>query len=157
MSRRERAEIRQARYAESAEAIAGLADATYRAARRSGNDPVSLSVLATTVGGFRVRVENAAQWLEANHPRDGRLYRSLYDVVHRDVHAKFNASLEPDVLVGVQRTATGRFDPDPAVRRAIRAWTRFARRRARGFGMPVGLAAAAVERAISGAGGTGGV
>ena len=53
MSRAKRREIRKARFVESAEAIAGLADAPFRAARRSGNDPVSLSVLATTVGGFR--------------------------------------------------------------------------------------------------------
>ena len=146
MSRRE---IRRARFAESSEAIAGLADAPYRAARRTGNDPVSLSVLATTVGGFRVRVENAATWLESNHPREGRVYRSLAQVVERDVHSKLASSHEPDELTGAERTAGGRFDPDPQVRRAIRAWARLSRRKSRRFGLPVGLITAGVERAIA--------
>jgi hypothetical protein len=148
MSRADRREIRKARFTESAEAIAGLADAPFRAARRSGNDPVSLSVLATTVGGFRVRVANAADWLDEHHPREGRAYRSLIDVVERDVHPKFSASLEPDAVMGAQRTAGGRFNAAPEVRRAVRAWAKLAKRHNRGFGLPMAVSLARVERAV---------
>jgi hypothetical protein len=136
---------------ESAEAIAGLADAPFRAARRTGNDPVSLSTLATTVGGFRVRVANAAAWLEVNRPRDGQIYRTLAEIVDRDVSSKLTASLEPDELTGAERTAGGRFDPDPEVRRAVRAWGRLARRRVRSFGMPAAVSTAIARRVISAA------
>jgi hypothetical protein len=151
MSRVRRREIRRARFVESAEAIAGLADAPFRAARRSGNDPVSLSMLATTVGGFQVRVANAATWLEEHHPREGRVYRSLIDLVERDVRPKLTASLEPDSVMGAARTASGRFDADPAVRRAVRAWARLSRRHNRGYGLPMSVAIARVERVVSGA------
>ena len=150
MSRPKRREIKKARFVESAEAIAGLADAPFRTARRTGNDPVSLSVLATTVGGFRVRVRNAATWLEEHHPREARVYRSLIDLVERDVSPKLSASLEPDTVMGAQRTASGRFDADPAVRRAVRAWARVAKRHNRGYGLPIGIALARVERSVSG-------
>lgn len=148
MSRTDRREIRNARFAESAEAIAGLADAPFRAARRSGNDPVSLSVLATTVGGFRVRVENAAVWLDEHHPREGSAYRSLVDLVERDVHPKFSASLEPDEVMGAERTAGGRFNAAPEVRSAVRAWAKLVKRRNRGFGLPMAVSLARVERAL---------
>lgn len=148
MSRADRREIRKARFAESAEAIAGLADAPFRAARRSGNDPVSLSVLATTVGGFRVRVANAADWLEEHHPGEGRAYRDLIDLVERDVHPKFSASLEPEAVMGAERTAGGRFNAAPEVRRAVRAWAKLAKRHNRGFGLPMAVALAQVERTV---------
>lgn len=151
MNRPRRREIKKARFVESAEAISGLADAPFRAARRSGNDPVSLSVLATTVGGFRVRVANAADWLDEHHPREGRAYRSLVELVERDVHPKFSASLEPDSVMGAERTAGGRFNAAPEVRRAVRAWARLAKRRNRGYGLPMSVAIARVERAVSGA------
>jgi hypothetical protein len=109
---------------------------------------VSLSTIATTVGGFRARVANASTWLEANHPREARLYRELSTVVERDVSSKLTLSLEPDGLTGPERTAGGRFDPDPSVRRAVRAWARLARRRGRRYGMPAGLAVAVAERAV---------
>lgn len=150
MSRRERQEIKRARFIESAEAIAGLADAPFRVARRSGNDPVSLSVLATTVGGFRVRVANAAKWLEVHHPREGRVYRSLIDLVERDVAPKLSAGLEPDSVMGAERTSSGRFDADPAVRRAVRAWARLVRRHTRSFGLPAVFAVGRVERVLAG-------
>jgi hypothetical protein len=148
MSRAKRREIRKARFVESAEAVAGLADAPFRAARRSGNDPVSLSVLATTVGGFRVRVGNAATWLDEHHPREGRAYRSVIDLVERDVSPKFSASLEPDTVMGAERTADGRFNASPEVRRAVRAWAKLAKRRNRGFGLPMAVSLARVERAV---------
>lgn len=150
MSRAKQREIRKARFTESAEAIAGLADAPFRAARRSGNDPVSLSVLATTVGGFRVRVKNAADWLDEHHPREGRAYRDLIELVEHDVHPKFSASLEPDEVMGAERTASGRFDADPQVRRAVRAWARLAKRHNRGYGLPMGIVVTRVERIVSG-------
>ena len=149
MNRSKRREIKKARFVESAEAIAGLADAPFRTARRTGNDPVSLSVLATTVGGFRVRVRNAASWLDEHHPREARVYRSLIDVVERDVSPKLSASLEPDTVMGAERTASGRFDADPDVRRAVRAWARVAKRRNRGHGLPIGVVLSRVERAVS--------
>lgn len=149
MSRPKRREIKKARFIESAEAIAGLADAPFRTARRTGNDPVSLSVLATTVGGFRVRVRNAASWLDEHHPREAQVYRSLIDLVERDVSPKLSASLEPDEVMGAERTASGRFDADPDVRRAVRAWARLAKRHDRGFGLPIGVALARVVRVIS--------
>ena len=150
MNRSKRREIKKARFVESAEAIAGLADAPFRTARRTGNDPVSLSVLATTVGGFRVRVRNAATWLEEHHPREGQVYRSLIDLVERDVSPKLSASLEPDTVMGAERTASGRFDADPEVRRAVRAWARLVRRHNRGYGLPIGVALARIERSVSG-------
>lgn len=150
MSRVDRRETRRARFVESAEAIAGLADAPFRAARRSGNDPVSLSVLATTVGGFRVRVANAARWLDEHHPREGRVYRDLIELVERDVHPKFSASLEPDEVMGAQRTASGRFDAAPATRRAVRAWAKLVKRHNRGYGLPMAVSVARVERALAG-------
>ncbi len=150
MSRPKRREIKKARFVESAEAIAGLADAPFRTARRTGNDPVSLSVLATTVGGFRVRVRNAASWLDEHHPREARVYRLLIDLVERDVSPKLSASLEPDEVMGAERTASGRFDADPDVRRAVRAWARLAKRHNRGYGLPIGVVAARVERVVSG-------
>lgn len=150
MSRLKRREIKKARFVESAEAIAGLADAPFRTARRTGNDPVSLSVLATTVGGFRVRVRNAATWLDDHHPREARAYRSLIDLVERDVSPKLSASLEPDSVMGAERTASGRFDADPHVRRAVRAWARVAKRHDRGYGLPIGVVIARVERTVSG-------
>ena len=149
MNRTQRREIDRARFAESAEAIAGLADGPFRAARRSGNDPVSLSIVATTVGGFRVRAANAARWLEEHHPHEGRLYRRLIDFVERDTHPKFWASLAPDDVAGATRTSTGRFNPSPEVRRAVRAWARLVRRRNRGYGLPVAYARARVDRAMS--------
>lgn len=151
MSRAQRREIKRARFIESAEAVAGLADAPFRTARRTGNDPVSLSVLATTVGGFRVRVGNAANWLEEHHPREARVYRALIDLVERDVGPKLSSSLEPDSVMGAERTAGGRFDADPAVRRAVRAWARLAKRRSRLFGLPIVLVVARVERIVLGA------
>lgn len=150
MSRAVRREIRKARFVESAEAVAGLADAPFRSARRTGNDPVSLSVLATTVGGFRVRVANAATWLDEHHPREARAYRSLVDIVERDVNPKLSASLEPDSVMGAERTASGRFDADPGVRRAVRAWARLVKRHNRGYGLPMGLVVGRVERLVSG-------
>lgn len=149
MNRPRRREIRKARFVESAEAIAGLADAPFRTARRTGNDPVSLSVLATTVGGFRVRVGNAATWLEEHHPREGRVYRSLIDLVEGDVTPKLSASLEPDSVMGAERTASGRFDAAPEVRRAVRAWARLAKRHNRGYGLPMSVAITRVERVVS--------
>lgn len=149
MNRGRRREIKRARFAESAEAIAGLADAPFRAARRTGNDPVSLSVLATTVGGFRVRVRNAATWLDEHHPREGRVYRSLIDLVESDVTPKLSTSLEPDSVMGAERTASGRFDAAPEVRRAVRAWARLAKRHNRGYGLPMGVVIARVERSVS--------
>ncbi len=149
MTRTRRREIKRARFIESAEAVAGLADAPFRTARRTGNDPVSLSVVATTVGGFRVRVGNAATWLAEHHPREARVYRSLVDLVERDVGPKLSASLEPDSLMGAERTASGRFDADPGVRRAVRAWARLAKRHNRGFGLPIGLVVARVENVVS--------
>ena len=151
MSRPKRREIKKARFVESAEAIAGLADAPFRTARRTGNDPVSLSVLATTVGGFRVRVRNAATWLDEHHPREAQVYRSLIDLVERDVSPKLSASLEPDSVMGAERTASGRFDADPDVRRAVRAWARVAKRHNRGYGLPIGVVIGRVERTVSGA------
>jgi hypothetical protein len=151
MSRPRRREIKKARFIESAEAIAGLADAPFRTARRTGNDPVSLSVLATTVGGFRVRVGNAATWLDQHHPREARVYRSLIDLVESDVGPKLSASLEPDSVMGAERTASGRFDAAPEVRRAVRAWARLAKRRNRGYGLPIGVVVARVERFVTGA------
>ncbi len=150
MSRPTRREIKKARFVESAEAIAGLADAPFRTARRTGNDPVSLSVLATTVGGFRVRVRNATTWLDEHHPREARVYRSLVDLVERDVSPKLSASLEPDSVMGAERTASGRFDADPEVRRAVRAWARLAKRHDRGYGLPIGVVVARVERIVGG-------
>lgn len=151
MSRPRRREIKSARFVESAEAIAGLADAPFRTARRTGNDPVSLSILATTVGGFRVRVRNAAIWLDEHHPREGRVYRSLVDLVEGDVGPKLSASLQPDSVMGAERTASGRFDASPEVRRAVRAWARLARRHNRKYGLPIGLVVARVERSVSAA------
>ncbi len=149
MNRQQRREIRQARFVESAEAISGLADAPFRTARRTGNDPVSLSVLATTVGGFRVRVGNAATWMEKHHPREARVYRTLIDLVERDVNPKLSASLEPDSVMGAERTASGRFDAAPEVRRAVRAWARLAKRHNRRYGLPIGVVVARVERSVS--------
>jgi hypothetical protein len=150
VNRTRRREIKRARFVESAEAIAGLADAPFRAARRTGNDPVSLSVLATTVGGFRVRVRNAATWLDDHHPREARVYRSLVDLVEQDVIPKLSASLEPDSVMGAERTASGRFDAAPEVRRAVRAWSRQAKRHNRGYGLPMGIVVARVARTVSG-------
>ena len=150
MSRAKRKEIKKARFIESAEAIAGLADAPFRSARRTGNDPVSLSVLATTVGGFRVRVRNAATWLDEHHPREARVYRLLIELVESDVNPKLSASLEPDSVMGAERTAGGRFDAAPEVRRGVRAWARLAKRHNRGYGLPMRVVVARVERFVSG-------
>ena len=129
MSRARRRAISDARYAESREALAGLADSAFRAARRTGNDPVSLTTIATTVGGYRARIAEAQRWLDEHHPADADLYRRAVIRVETDMRPKFARALEPDVRVGPERTADGSFDPDAETRRTIRQWGIVARHR----------------------------
>lgn len=109
--------------------MAGLSDSAFRAARRTGNDPVSLTTIATTVGGYRARIAEAQRWLDENHPADARLYRRAVTQVEADVSAKFARALGPDDRVGPERTADGSYDPGAETRRTIRLWGIVARNR----------------------------
>ena len=129
MGRARRRAISNARFAESHEALAGLSDSAFRAARRTGNDPVSLTTIATTVGGYRARIAAAQHWLDEHHPGDARLYRRAVIQVEADVSAKLARALAPDERVGPERTADGSYDPETETRRVIRLWGMVARNR----------------------------
>lgn len=146
MSRQDRRRVAAARFDESHEALAGLADAPYRAARRTGNDPVSLSTIATTVGGFRTRVASAQTWLDLEHPDSGTLYAELVERVEADVKPKLAAALTPDVRVGAERTADGSFDPTQETRDAVRRWRRLSKSRSGWHRM---LATRALRRSLA--------
>lgn len=109
--------------------MAGLSDSAFRAARRTGNDPVSLTTIATTVGGYRARIEAAQRWLDEHHPDDAEVYRRAVVRVEADVSRKLARALEPDNRVGPERTADGSYDPEAETRRAIRLWGIVARNR----------------------------
>lgn len=129
MGRATQRAISSARYAESHEALAGLSDSAFRAARRTGNDPVSLTTIATTIGGYRARIASARRWLEEHHPVDADRYRRAVIQVEADVSAKLARALEPDERVGAERTADGSYDPAPETLRTIRLWGIVARNR----------------------------
>lgn len=129
MSRADRRSTERARFVESHEALAGLTDTAFRAARRTGNDPVSLTTIATTVGGYRARVQTARAWLESHHPADGARYGAVVDRVESDVRPKLAKALTPDDRVGAARTASGDYDPEALTVRLVRAWGLVARNR----------------------------
>ena len=99
-----------------------MADAPFRAARRTGNDPVSLTTLATTVGGFRARIQAAQKWLDAEFPLEGALYARINEAVEAQVKPMLALALTPSESMGAERTKSGEFDPSASTRLQIRLW-----------------------------------
>lgn len=111
-----------ARLAESREALAALADMPFRAARRTGNDPVSLTNLASQVGSLRDRIARAETWLATHRPTLARIYRDAVGVVEAEVGPGLLRALEADSRFGPERTKDGSFDASDSTRRAVRGW-----------------------------------
>lgn len=122
MRRRRALETAAARFAESHEALTGLANMAFHAARRTGNDPVSLTTIATDVARYRARIEAAQRWLDAHHPVSGRLYRRAVERVEEDVRPKLALALTPDDRFGPERTVDGSFHPGDDALRIVRLW-----------------------------------
>jgi hypothetical protein len=111
-----------ARLAESREALAALADMPFRAARRTGNDPVSLTNLASQVGSLRDRIARAEAWLATYRPGLAGIYRQAVEAVEAEVGPGLVRALEPDSRFGPERTKDGSFDASDSTRRAVRGW-----------------------------------
>lgn len=129
MSRSQQRAVETARFIDSHEALAGLSDAAFRAARRTGNDPVSLTTIATTIGGYRARIEAHRIWLEQHHPSEGSLFGRAAARIEQDVGTKLKRALEPDDRFGPDRTATGEYDPSPETTQVVQLWGLVARNR----------------------------
>jgi hypothetical protein len=114
----------RARFAESAEAIAALADLPYRAARRLDNNPATLSSLAAEAISLRDRIRRSREWMSSRHPTLAGLYAGSVEIVEEHVQATLQEAWKPSEQWGPDRTASGEFDTPMQVTEAVRLWSR---------------------------------
>ncbi len=124
MTRRALVIDRRARFAESAEALSGLADLPFRAARRLDNNPATLAGLAAQAMSLRDRIRRSADWMSDRHPTLADLYSRSIEVVEGHVSPGLEEAWKPSEDWGPARTEGGAFDTPRHVRDVVRLWSR---------------------------------